>query len=119
MKSFASIAALSVLLVAVSGCGVQGTWRMQQIEPATAAGHMEFGVIRLADDGTFTADVKYEDKTRDVGGTYTYDCASKLLTFKAKDGTVRTYHAKRGMDGKLRVWNADEPERWEARFVKE
>ncbi|MCG3127651.1 MAG: hypothetical protein CHACPFDD_02518 [Phycisphaerae bacterium] len=93
---------MAACLVALTGCGITGTWRTNTVEPSSAREKFELGSVTLNSDHTYVAEAQYSGKTAKREGTWTFDHGK--LTFKGKDGHERTYNAELiDMGSRLRV----------------
>jgi hypothetical protein len=103
----AALAAAVVLVL--SGCGMNGKWTLESIDPESARGHFKLATVELKSDGTYVADSDYDGKTQTSTGKYTYDKETKKLTFTPDQGEARTYDAELvQMCSKMRVKTASE-----------
>jgi hypothetical protein len=94
------IAALSLIFAA--GCSVNGTWKLDAVDPKEAEPHYAFGQFTLNADGTYDADMKSAHGTEKSVGTFTFQ--NGKLTIDPDDGEPRTYDAELlEMGDKLRV----------------
>lgn len=109
---------LSCALLMLTGCAnMYGTWAVDSVEPEAAAKNFEFAKVTLNEDGTYVAEVTYDEKTRESKGEYTYEDGK--LTFKGQGGHDRTYDATFcGMCNKLIVKGEEHGEAWEATMKK-
>ena len=85
----ASTLLVPLALLAVAGCGVQGKWTLESVEPETARDIVTFAKFTLNKDGTFTAEATEGGETVAASGTYEF--ADNKLTFTMEDGRKRTY----------------------------
>lgn len=105
--------ALSVIAISLfAGCSVQGDWVYAGLEPEMARedinllGTSVYGNeltgadIRLDEDKTYTADIKYGEMAKIRSGTWKTD--SDLITFIDNTGESYTYHY-RLKDNKLHL----------------
>jgi len=81
-------------LLLAAGCQspVAGTWKVGPDQKPT--GKMEFGVMTLANDGTFTAEAKYENRSVVMSGCYRYDQDQLMFCMDDPEAKMRTYEAK-------------------------
>jgi hypothetical protein len=101
----ASALLLPVALLALVGCGVQGTWKLESWEPESAADYA-FAKIVLNEDGTFSAEAAEGSKLESTAGKYEF--AEGKLTFTLDDGRTRTYDADLRCPG-TQLWIMHEP----------
>jgi hypothetical protein len=107
---------LLALLTTLGGCGVPGTWRLAERRPAGAA--FDYGVLRLATDGTYTAVRDEPLGIREEAGRYTYDAERQTLMLTPDGGAPRRYDAAIDACGRLRISPAEDGETWRAVFVR-
>ncbi len=85
---------LSAATMAMLGCGINGTWRLDEFEPESAKGHFRLSEITLRDDGTYTAVSDYDETKRESHGTYTYEEGKLTIHPDQPDREVRVYEAE-------------------------
>ena len=107
---------LAALLATCTGCGAHGTWRLAERRPAGAA--FDYGVLRLAADGTYTAVRDEPLGIRDEAGRYTYDAERQTLMLSPDGGAPCRYDAAVDACGRLRISPAEGGETWRAVFVR-
>ena len=103
-------ALLPVLALVVTGCSVEGTWSLTDVDPTAARRDFEFESMTLQDDGTFYAESRGPTGIETTSGTYTYD--DDTLSLKAHSGERHTYNAKFVTARQLRLQGF-----WEGRKV--
>lgn len=114
MKTVVKALLLSCAVAVLTGCGVQGKWTLQSIQPESEKARFNLQWMCLMDDGSYMAAAQEEGKSACLGGTYTYDGKTKTLTFKT-DGKERAYHADLVCPGgKMKVTPAEGGESWTA-----
>lgn len=98
--------------LAITGCGIDGTWSLAEVDPTAARRDMEFHSLTLQKDGSFYAEAREVGGIRTTSGTYTFK--DDVLNLTAHDGERHTYDAHLKDSG-----NELELERfWEGRKVK-
>ena len=96
-----------VALAGLTGCGINGKWKLDSIDPASARGHFRLAAVTLNSDGTYVAESEYDGKKETSHGKYEYK--DDTLTFKPEKGESRTYHAELiKMCSQMRVKSASE-----------
>jgi hypothetical protein len=100
----------SLMIVAMAGCGMTGSWSSASIEPEIARDEFAmFGVkpagaeftradITIRDDGSYMADVHYGDIVHHSTGTWEKE--GEKITFVDSEGISRTYDADLSGDHK-------------------
>lgn len=95
---------MGAALIALSGCGINGTWRLDEFEPESARGHFRLSEVTLRDDHTYTAVSDYEATKRESHGTYTFEGGKLMFVPDEPGGEVRTYEAELSdLGGRLTV----------------
>jgi len=79
-----------LVLFTMVGCGVQGSWTLESVEPESAAAY-SFAKIVLNDDGTYSAEAAEGSKMKPSTGKWEF--ADNKITFTMDDGRTRTYDA--------------------------
>ena len=106
---------LSAVLVALTGCGINGKWTLQSVTPETAKAHCPIQAICLMEDGTYQSCAMMGDKCTMEKGTYTFDQGAKTLIFKTSDGKEIKYTAElTACGGELKVTGTDKGKEWTA-----
>ncbi len=108
---------LSAVLVALTGCGINGKWTVQSVTPDTAKGQCPIKALCLNEDGTYVACTQApgSDKCVCGKGTYTYDKGTKTLAFKSDDGKEFKYAAHlQCPGGEMKITGGDKGKEWTA-----
>ncbi len=111
MRAAWRLALLSLSIVAVGGCGLAGTWKVDDFVPYSVKKNFEIGQITFRTDGTYVADMSYSGREKESKGTYTYDAKTQMLTFKSGEGKTREYQALLHGDH-LHMWNTGVHKEW-------
>jgi len=83
--------ALVLLIAAVSGCSIAGTWKTVSIEPLEAAEDFHFSTVTFGNDNMYTGKAKYDGE--EVTSTGRYDWDGMTLKVQPDEGSDRTYQA--------------------------
>lgn len=67
-------------LVLLSGCGIEGKWRFQEVMPTDARGQFQFGEVTFRPDGAFDAIADFGDGAKPSSGAYTFSNGELALT---------------------------------------
>ncbi len=115
MRNLLRAMLLACVLVAVSGCGINGCWTLESIKPETAKANFEYTTICLSKSGDYCAAVKTDDEVKRLTGTYKFDRAAQTLSFSTEGGPERVYKAQLMCPGsKLKVWGDTPVHEWTA-----
>ncbi len=110
---------LSAVLVALTGCGVNGKWTMQSVTPESAKAHCPIQAVCLMEDGTYQSCSQMGGKCKMENGTYTYDQGTKALTFKPAEGKEVKYTAELTACGsQMKVTGGEKGKEWTAVMKK-
>jgi hypothetical protein len=113
MRTVLKASLLPLVVLALTGCGISGTWSLDSIEPKSAAASFEIHKVVLRDDGTYCACFKRDGEPQTAKGEY--ELADGKLTFKAESREPRVYDAKlAGLCGELHVTGGDPDSKWTA-----
>jgi hypothetical protein len=88
---------LSPLLLA-AGCGIQGKWSLESVEPTAAQRDFEWQVLTLQKDGSFYGE-KQNAGIHTASGTYRFDRNKHVLTLKEHNGSTYVYNDVQLIDG--------------------
>lgn len=113
-----------VLLGVLSGCagGMQGTWNLQEISPATAATKFQLTEIEFKPDGKrYEADAMVGGRAVELVGHYTYDADAGTITFESEEMPARVYNVEINKDTGEMAIRPTKPGRhnWKATYTKE
>lgn len=89
-RTLAVITAASLLVL--TGCGINGTWTLQTVEPDEARGQFKLAEVTFNDDGTYTAQADYANDEETSTGTWTYK--ADTLTLHTDSGKTLEYDAE-------------------------
>jgi hypothetical protein len=94
--------ATATALLGLTGCGVTGTWQLDQVKPDDSAREYLYSAFTLNKDGSFAADFERGGEVHHSVGTYTFDDGQ--LTVTAENGQQRSYDAKlTGLGSRMEV----------------
>ncbi|RMF77416.1 MAG: hypothetical protein D6744_11380 [Planctomycetota bacterium] len=89
-RAFALLAAVAIW--GATGCGINGTWTLQSVEPEEARGQFKLAEVTFNADGTYSAVADYADEEAKSAGTYTFKAGKLVL--HTDHGTTREYDAE-------------------------
>lgn len=103
----------------LAGCGVQGKWTYDRIEPDAARGKFEIARVELKSDGSYAAHSDYHGKIETSTGKYTY--ADGILSFTPDKGEPRSYHARNAglLASELKVMGQEKGHAWTATMKRD
>lgn len=114
MKTLLKVVVVSCVFLSLTGCGVQGHWAMQSVNPDTAKDKFQMQCLMLNADGSYMACVKEGAQAKCLKGEYKYDAEAKKLTF-VTDGKERAYNAELVAGGnEMKFWGGEKGSEWTA-----
>ncbi len=93
MKTFCKAMTFSTALVVLTGCGIQGKWTVDHVEPADAAGDFKIASVELMKGGDYTATATEGETELESSGRWEFS-EGKLTLIPSQEGAgTRVYDA--------------------------